>query len=170
MAMRFRDFGRDDLPRMHEWLQRPHVRRWWNERETLEEVEAHYLPAIEGTKPTRLYVAELDGEPFAFVQSYLVNDHPDFAALVGVEDDVAGMDLFIADEANTGRGLGTELIRRFVSDVVFARAETVACIADPEVRNAASRRAFEKAGFRVVREFVLPEDEKTYALVRFDRD
>ena len=75
----------------------------------------------------------------------------------------------IADAALTGRGLGTEVIRSFVSDVVFARAETRACIADPDVRNVASVRAFEKAGFEGVREFVDPKDGETHLHVRVER-
>jgi RimJ/RimL family protein N-acetyltransferase len=37
------------------------------------------------------------------------------------------------------------------------------------VENAPSIRAFEKAGFRVVGEFVDPGDGKRHALVRLDR-
>ena len=56
-----------------------------------------------------------------------------------------------------------------MEDVVFARPETTSCCADPDAENVASIRAFEKAGFRVVREFVDPEDGQVHALVRRDR-
>ena len=59
------------------------------------------------------------------------------------------------------------MLRRFVEDIVFARPETVAVIAGPNKRNAASVRAFEKAGFRVVREF--HEDDEPHVLVRRER-
>ena len=131
----FRRMGEDDLPRLHAWLQRPHVARWWDPRETLAEVEAHYRPRLAGDDPVDLYLALEDGEPIAFLQTYLQDDA------------TAGVDLFVADAGRTGKGLGSELIRRFVDDVVFARAETARCIADPEATNAASIRAFEKAGF-----------------------
>jgi len=52
----FRRMIPDDLRLMHEWLQREHVRRWWSKRESHEEVVEHYLPAIEGHKPTDLYL------------------------------------------------------------------------------------------------------------------
>jgi RimJ/RimL family protein N-acetyltransferase len=38
------------------------------------------------------------------------------------------------------------------------------------VRNTASLRAFEKAGFQAVREFVDPEDNELHMLVRRERD
>jgi RimJ/RimL family protein N-acetyltransferase len=165
MAISFRLMTREDIPLVHEWHQRPHVVRWWTVRKTFEETEAHYLPTIEGTEPTDHYLALSDGEPLGMIQTYLVADYPDWAALVGEGENTAGIDLFIGDEAQTGRGLGTEMIRRFVEEIVFARPETVACIADPDVENAASIRAFEKAGFRAVREFVDPTDGERHVLV-----
>jgi RimJ/RimL family protein N-acetyltransferase len=165
----FRTLGRDDLGLMHEWLQRPHVRRWWDEHSSYEEVVEHYLPSIEGRRPVDLYLILLDERPVGFIQHYLVADHPDYAALVGVGAGVAGVDLFVADEELTGKGLGTEVLRRFVRDVVFANASVTACIADPDVRNAASIRAFEKAGFRRAGEFLDPSDGQLHALVRLER-
>ena len=170
MAISFRPMTHDDLPLVHEWHQCPHVVRWWTARQTFEETEAHYLPTIEGTDPTQHYLALLDGEPLGMVQTYLVSDYPDYAALIEEGEGTAGLDLFIGDEAQTGKGLGTEMIRGFVDEIVFARPETKACAADPDVRNTASLRAFEKAGFRSVREFVDPEDNELHTLVRRERD
>ena len=168
-ALSFRPLQPGDLPLLHEWLQRPHVRRWWTERESYDEVVARYLPAIEGADPTDLYLALLDEEPVAFVQTYLVADYPEHAAVVEGGAGAAGVDLFIADEERTGKGLGAALLRRFVEEIVFATPSTTHCLADPEVDNAPSIRAFEKAGFRVVGEFVDPGDGKRHALVRLDR-
>ena len=61
------------------------------------------------------------------------------------------------------------MIRTFVSQVVFTRPETRACVADPDVRNHASIRAFEKAGFRRVRDYHDPDDGELHALVRVER-
>jgi RimJ/RimL family protein N-acetyltransferase len=169
MNLGFRRMREEDLALVHEWLQRPHVVRWWRERAAYEDTVERYLPAIEGTDPTDLYLADLDGEPVAFLQTYLIADYPDYAALVGAGEGAAGMDLLIGDESRTGQGLGTELIDRFVKDVVFARTETASCYADPDAKNVGSIRAFEKAGFRVVRELVDPEDGQVHALVRRDR-
>ena len=155
---------------MHEWLQREHVRRWWDEHPAREDVARHYLPAIEGRRPVDLYLILLDGRPVGFIQTYLVADFPDFAARIGLGAGVAGVDLFVGAEELTGKGLGTEVLRAFVRDVVFAEPGTAACIADPDVRNTASIRAFEKAGFRRVGEFLDPGDRQLHAVVRLDRE
>lgn len=157
----------DDLRLMHEWLQRPHVRRWWSKRDSYEDVLNSYSPAIEGSEPTDLYLVLLEGREIGFIQTYLMVDYPEYASLIGLGEGTAGVDLFIADSALTGKGIGSEILRRFVSQIVFANATTRRCVAGPEAANVASIGAFEKAGFRIVREFV--EDGNQSLLLRLDR-
>ena len=165
----FRSLGRDDLPLLHEWLQRPHVHAWWSDHETLEEVVEHYLPAIDGDDPTDHFLVLADGRPVAFIETYLIADYPEWAELIGAAEGAAGVDLLIGDEELTGKGLGTRMLAQFLDEIVFARPGTTHCLADPDVRNEASIRLFAKLGFRVVREFVDPADEQLHALVRLDR-
>ena len=77
MRIGFRPLTTSDLPLLYEWLQREHVKRWWTDRETYEEVVEHYLPSIEGEEPTDHYVVLLDEQQIGFIQAYLVSNHPD---------------------------------------------------------------------------------------------
>jgi aminoglycoside 6'-N-acetyltransferase len=169
MNVSFRPLTADDLPLLHEWLQREHVRRWWDGAETLDGVSAHHLPAIDGREPTDEYLIVLDERPVGFIQTYLVADYPEWAAAIGEGAGVAAVDLLIGEAELTGRGVGTEAIRRFTRDVVFSRPETVACTADVDVENAASLQAFAKAGYRRIRDFVDPESGRLDALMKLDR-
>jgi len=169
ITITFRLMTRDDYPLLLEWHRRPHVEQWWTKRTTMEEIEEHYGPTIDGTEPTDHYLALLDGGPLGMIQTYLVADYPDYAALIGEGEGAAGLDLFIGEEELTGRGLGTELIRRFTEEIVFARPDTTAATADPDVRNEASIRAFEKAGFRRAREVRDPTDDELHVLMRRTR-
>ena len=170
MTVSFRPLTASDLPLLHNWLQREHVRRWWTDRETYEEVVQHYLPAIEGSEPTDLYLILSEGQPVGFIQTYRVSDYPEYGELVAVENGVAGVDLFIGELKLTGRGFGPEALRRFVRDIVFSDPEIHACIADPDAENHASLRAFEKVGFSVVRQLVDPNDQnRLHSLMRIDR-
>ena len=170
MRIGFRPLTADELPLLYEWLQREHIQRWWTDRETYDEVVQHHLPAIEGSEPTDLYLILSNGLPVGFIQTYRVSDYPEYRDLVAVEEGVAGVDLFVAEPELTGRGFGSEALRGFVADIVFSDPEIHACVADPDAENIASLRAFEKAGFRVVRRFVDPNDhDKLHALLRLDR-
>ena len=167
-AISFRPLRREDVPLVFAWRQRPHVRRWWSAVATLAEAEAKYLPRIAGRDPTRVYLIVLDDRPIGMIQTYLVDDDPDswpFELAPGT----AGVDLFIGEADLIGRGLGSEVIRTFVAEVVFARTAVTACIADPDVRNVGSIRAFEKAGFLRVRVFELPDAEAPQQLLRIER-
>lgn len=170
MTIDFRPLTASDLPLLYEWLQREHVRRWWTDRETYEEVVEHYLPSIEGRDPTDLYLIVPEDRPVGFIQSYRVSDYPEYQERVAVEDGVAGVDLLIGEADLIGRGVGSEALDHFVRDLVFSDPGIHACIADPDAENRASLRVFEKAGFRVVRGFADPEDQnRLHMLVRLDR-
>jgi RimJ/RimL family protein N-acetyltransferase len=164
----FRLMTRADLPLLHEWLQRPHVRRWWRDRETWEQVESHYGPALDGDEPTDHYLIVLDGRPIGMIQTYLAADYADEWP-IGAEPGIAGVDIVIGEEELTGQGLGPRVLRTFVDEIVFADPSVVACVAGPDVRNARSIRAFENAGFRRTRVVELPAEEAPEQLLRLDR-
>ena len=163
-AVSFRPMSREDLPLVHEWLNREHVSRWWRDSRLLEDVEGRYGPAIDGDEPTQMFVIEIDGRPVGSIQTYLVSDYPEW---IGDEPGVAGVDLFIADEGLTGRGHGPRILAQFVRTVVFADPAVSSCVASPDVENAASIRAFEKAGFRPVREIL--DEGRPGLLMSIDR-
>ena len=76
----------------------------------------------------------------------------------------------IANDEQTGRGIGSSVLVEFVRDVIFATPRTRACIAGPDADNSASIRAFEKAGFTAGRKFREPDDDnRLHVLMRLDR-
>jgi aminoglycoside 6'-N-acetyltransferase len=101
------------------------------------------------------------------IQTYLVADHPEWEEIVQVGDGIAGVDLMIGEADLIGRGLGPQVLAEFTHDVVFADPETRACVATVEEGNRRSWRAFEKAGFRHVRD--VEEEGLPHRLMRLDR-
>ena len=154
----------EDLPLVRDWLGREHVRRWW--RDPIDEAIDKRRQGIEEGR-TEQYLILVDGRPAGLIQTYLVADSPDWEAIVGAEPGLAGVDLLIGEEELVGRGLGPEVLRAFAREVVFARPETNACVATVEEVNRRSWRAFEKAGFRHVRD--VEEDGAPHRLLRLDR-
>lgn len=158
----FRPLEEHDLPCLHEWQQRAHVKRWWRDSRTLEETVAHYLPALRGEDPTDHYVIVVDGRDAGMIETYLVSDYPEWDAIVEAGDGVAGLDLLIGEEELVGRGLGPAVLRDFVR--VHVRAPVVVATVDEENRR--SWRAFEKAGFHQVRD--VEEDGRPHRLMRLE--
>jgi aminoglycoside 6'-N-acetyltransferase len=160
-VIEFAPLTEDDLPQVEEWLRREHVARWW--REDISESLAEYRAALEGREPTDHYLIVVDGRAVGMIQTYLVSDYPDWEEVVQVGPDVAGVDIMIGEEELIGRGLGPQILSAFVRDFVKAPA-VVATVEEPNRR---SWRAFEKAGFRHVRD--VEEDGLPHRLMRLDR-
>jgi len=161
----FASLREEDVILVEQWLKEDHVARWW--REPVEEAIEKRYAGIEGLRPTRQFLIELDGRPAGMIQTYLVRDHPEWQELVQVGDDVAGVDLMIGEPDLVGRGFGPRVLSAFVEDVVFADPSTKAVVATVEEPNRRSWRAFEKAGFRHVRD--VEEDGLPHRLMRLDR-
>ncbi len=167
----FRPLRRDDFPLVVEWLRQPHVAEWWSELPDLDFLEEKYGPRIDGAEPTQVFVISLDERPIGLVQTYRLADNPEYEAAVGVAA-AAGVDLLIGEPQLVGRGVGPRVIRAFAERVVFPLyPEVERCMAGPSVRNVRSQRAFEKAGFRAVRDAEVPgepDPERVMVLERPD--
>jgi len=147
-AIAFRALGAGDLQQVFLWLTRPHVSKWYAPApSSFAEVVAKYGPRTEEGNTVRAFVITLDGADVGYIQTYPIDRFPEYAARLACGAGAAGVDLFIADPWRMNRGLGSSVVRRFVDDVVFAQDGVDTCIAGPSEGNAASIRAFEKAGF-----------------------
>jgi aminoglycoside 6'-N-acetyltransferase len=164
-VIEFHPLRKEDLPLLRNWLEREHVRRWW--RDSLDESIADYERALDGLDPSDHYLIVIDGRPVGMIETYLVSDHPDWEAIVQVGEEVAGVDFLIGEEELTGRGLGPRVLEAFTTDIVFPTPAVRACVAAVDEENRRSWRAFEKAGFRYVRD--VEEDGRPHRLMRLDR-
>jgi aminoglycoside 6'-N-acetyltransferase len=164
-VIEFRAVAEDDFRLLRDWLRRDHVRRWW--RDPIEETVEECRGAIEGREPTAYYLIVLDGRPVGMIQAYLASDYPEWEEIVQVGDGVAGVDLLIGEADLVGRGLGPRVLAEFAEQVVFADPGTNAVVATVEEPNRRSWRAFEKAGFRRVRD--VEEEGLPNRLMRLDR-
>lgn len=145
------------MPLLAEWLRRPHVAEWWGTPGSVTDLEEEYGPVIDGVSSTRAYLAMVDARPGGFIQVYTAVDH--HAEGWWVEEDdpgVRGIDQFLADPADLGRGLGTTMVRAFV-DTVFADPAVTRIQTDPDPGNGRAIRCYEKAGFRASHEVLTPD-------------
>ena len=161
----FRPLEDADLPQVEAWLRAEHVAEWW--RDPLEIAVEQRQAALEGRRNVEHYVILEDERPVGVIQTYRVGDYPEWGELVGAEPEAAGVDLFVGEPDAVGRGLGPEILREFTRTVVFARPGTTAAVATVEEANTRSWRAFERAGFRHVRD--VEEDGLPHRLMRLER-
>lgn len=166
----FRGLEPTDFDLLHRWLNVPAVLEWWREPPTSEEVEEKYAPLVRGEDPTRPFLILYAERPIGYIQTYRIADEPEYARALDLDEAAAGIDLFIGEDAYRGRGLGPEILRRFLVDVVFADPEIESCIIGPEPGNTVAIRAYEKAGFRYLKTVAVPGEPEGEYLMRVGRD
>ena len=153
-----------DLPMLHEWLNRPHILEWWGaeeERPTLDEVRQHYSPRALAEDSVTPYVAMLGEEPIGFAQSYVALGSDAGWWQDETDPGVRGIDQSLADPAQLNKGLGTTLVRalvqRLFSDPTVTKIQT-----DPAPDNHRAIRCYEKAGFVQQKVITTPDGPAVY--------
>ena len=159
-----RPLTRNDLPLLHNWLLRPHVRAWWSSTEAppcLEEVLREYDPQALAEQSVTPYVALLAGTPIGYAQSYSTVgcgggwwDHVNDPGILGI-------DQFIADADCQGQGLGTQFVRSLV-ELLFKNPAVTAIQCDPAPDNLRAVRCYEKVGFLREAEIMTPDGPAIY--------
>jgi aminoglycoside 6'-N-acetyltransferase-1b len=155
----FRAMRDADLPVFHEWIRRPHVREWWGGDDalvSLDEIRARYSSRSLALDNVHAYFALMGKRPIGWAQWYVA-----LGAGGGWWEDetdpgVRGIDQFLCDATTLGQGLGTRMVRAFVS-MLFADSEVTRIQTDPSPDNARAIRCYAKAGFREARRIVTPD-------------
>ena len=155
-SITFRPLARADLTMLHEWMQRPHWREWWGEPGSLAQVTAEYSAKIANPARLQPYIALLNERPFAYIQSYVAMNCGGGWWEDVTDPGVRGIDQTIADAADLGRGLGTQLVKAFVG-MLFRDPAVTLVQTDPHPGNPRAIRCYEKAGFRRVAEIDTPD-------------
>lgn len=146
MSFTFAPLRTADLGMLHEWLQRPHVREWWDSPSTWEEVVEDYGPVAEGTDTTRAFIAHRGGEPVGFIQVYVVMGSGDGWWPDETDPAARGIDQFLAVEGQLGQGIGRAMIRAFLGEV-FTDPGVTTVQTDPSPDNERAIRCYRGAGF-----------------------
>ena len=95
-----------------------------------------------------------------------VADAPEYAETLALGEEAIGVDLFIGETELVGRGHGPALLRQFLRDVAFPFHGIDVCVIGPSLTNVAAIRAYEKAGFRPLKEVQVPGEPDREFLMR----
>src|ERR1043166_1990831 len=146
----FKPLTESDLPLFCDWLHRPHVAEWWSGPSSLKDVREEYLPCLSSTSSVHCFFAQLNEIPVGFIQSYNVVAQQSSSWWLDETDPTAvGIDQFLADAENLGKGIGTEMVKQFV-EFLFRDSAVTKIQTDPAPTNLRAIRCYEKAGFRRV--------------------
>lgn len=145
----FHTLNLSDIPLIHRWFNLPHVMKFYSLRKWTEnEVAEKLKPYISGDKAVLGFIIVINEQPIGYVQQYKVIDYPWPNQNLSEEivNNAAGMDLFIGDKNFLGRGIGGQIIQEFIERKIWS--EFRYCVVDPDIRNIAAIRCYEKLNFQ----------------------
>ncbi|MBN9231863.1 MAG: GNAT family N-acetyltransferase [Legionella sp.] len=143
----FRPLTKTDLNLLCQWFAKPHVREWWTDALTPDEINEKYGNRIGGTVVCP-YIACLAEKPIAFIQYY-------WASKVGEgwwpdeDTSTVGIDQFIGEETLLNQGYGTALIQQFIA-FLGQNSGIKKIITEVDPNNLRAKRCYEKVGFQTV--------------------
>ncbi len=151
-----------DLPLLAQWHADPQVHEWWEGRPlSEEELRTEY---VTGNEPITRCLVYRQGRPIGYLQFFRYEVAAWRTAVgLGEDEDAWGIDLFIADRADRGRGLGTRLLAGTVARLAEERGTSLVLI-DPHVDNPRAIACYRKAGF--LPRAVLPAHEERAGVLR----
>ncbi|MFI6531701.1 GNAT family N-acetyltransferase [Nonomuraea sp. NPDC050547] len=155
-----------DAEIVHTWMNEPHVATAWDQAWPLERWSAELGRQLGGDH-SRPCLAHLGGEPVAYLEIYRVA-RDRLAPLYPHRPGDLGVHVAIGAPGNIGRGLGRDLLRTVADGLLAADDSCTRVVAEPNILNTASIRAFTAAGFHRAGEVTMPH--KIAALMVRPRD
>lgn len=150
-----RPAGASDAATIAWWMSQPHVQQWWQQDWSVERWAQHLTAQGAGEHSTPC-VASLDNEDFGYVEIYRVRLDP-LAEYYASDEHDWGIHVAIGEVSRVGQGLGRGLLRSLADALLRADPRCRRVVAEPDVGNLPSVRAFAAAGFSNQGELQLPE-------------
>jgi RimJ/RimL family protein N-acetyltransferase len=154
-----REFAPNDLGRLAGWLREPHVARWY--AEPADDLAWAAQPPPGGGQAIILS----DGVEVGYVRWQRVDREAlDALGLHEIPPGSVDADILIGETARTGVGIGPRALRMLTADL--RQDPTVPLIGlTSELTNTRAHRAFEKAGFRIARQYDAPRLGSCHLLI-----
>ncbi|MFC5909056.1 GNAT family N-acetyltransferase [Streptacidiphilus monticola] len=155
-----------DLDLVAEWMNDPVTAVFWELAGPAELTEQHIRRQLAGDGRSVPCLGLLESGPVGYFEVYRADLDP-LARHYPARPHDTGVHLLIGPEDLRGRGLGSVLLHALTLLILRQRPFCRRVVAEPDVRNLPSVRAFTKAGYRYAGELALPE--KQAALMVYDR-
>lgn len=152
----FAPLREEDLSMLHGWLTSAHVAEWWHPTPSIAELRHDYILDAKQPNATHAYIVHLGDTPIGFIQLYIVMGSGGGWWESETDPGARGIDQFLAEESQLGKGLGRAMIRAFV-ERVFSDPSVTVVQCDPHPANERAIRCYVGAGFRAVGEVHTPD-------------
>lgn len=149
----------EDYALMLKWLTNSDLLEYYEGRDQifdLAKIKAKYRPRILGKENVVPCIFEANSESMGYLQYYELDLAVKKTFGLREEPKAAGVDLFIGEVVNMGKGIGTKVLQLLTAYLLQQGKFDLVTI-DPRVNNPRAIRSYEKAGFSKVK--LLPKHE-----------
>lgn len=162
----FRPVNRSYLKLILQWLDQEHITAWLHgegKKRTIEDLKKSF----EGENEFDHWLSFDGGKPFAYLltSQILKGKGDDLEKWCSKKGQAITLDVLISDPDYLGKGIGPRMIQEFL---LSQFPEVVEVLIDPETSNKRAIRAYEKAGFQILGEFVPSYHPVTHTMMRLD--
>lgn len=148
---------------VHGWLKMPHAAEWFYGQGLKNTIE-HLDEFLRGASNAQYWLAFDRDRPFAFLITSTVQKPDDALSRWCIEDGPAiTLDMLIGDSDYLGKGLSVLLIKAFL---LSQFPEVVEVLIDPEASNSRAVHVYQKAGFKILDEFIPSHSPNLHYIMR----
>lgn len=157
----FEPMTKDHLPLLFKWLHEAHVKEWWDSESDYNEFETRYLENI-NSSDSAPFIVSYKKSFLGYINYWTVEGDDDFKSLL--PSNAVGTDQFIGEKDFLHQGLGTQMVKYF-TDWLLEEKNIPLVMTDPDCKNKAAIRCYEKAGFTFLSE-VKTDEGKVYLMTK----
>jgi len=165
----FKLVSSNDYDRLFKWLNTGKVLKWFGLNKLISKEDIAKKYSVTSDPKTKNYMIINNDEPVGFIKTYLIRDYPDYFKYLGLDDNPAGFDIFIADEFR-GKGLGVKAIKKFINKIIFSNPDIKRIIIGPEESNLNAIKTYEKAGFKFLKLVSIPDEKEREYLMELNKN
>jgi|GEM_PF-380377 len=156
----FRKLQSKDIDLVWNWLNRPHVAKWYRSEPTFEDQKIKLLNRINMIEPTNVFIVQFASEDIGYIQTYRIDDYQDYQKEISFYENACGIDMFIGEEKYLHQGIGSTMIIKFLNNVAFILTNTSICILGPNPNNSSALKAYKKSGFKHLKNVTTHDGEE----------
>lgn len=150
---------------VHSWLKQPHVAEWFY-GQGLQNTLNHLDEFLQGVSLAHYWLGLDKNHPFAFlITSSVSKPHDELTHWCSEEGDAITLDMLIGDTNYLGKGLSHLLIKEFLISQ-FPKVTEV--LIDPEATNVKAIHVYQKAGFKILGEFIPSHSPHPHIMMRLN--
>lgn len=149
----FEELTNEHFVILHEWLQKSHVKAFWDDGDrTIEQVKSHYR----SEKGVKRYIFSINEQMAGYIQTYEIDKENTCAKYCLEGKNNLGVDYFIGNEFFLNKGFALKILSKFIENICI---DIDRIFVDPQPHNDKAIYIYKQYGFSKLAEIINKESQ-----------